>query len=221
MPKIIKILTFFPEIYDCLKFGVVGRAIGQKIMIELINLKHENHIDDRPCGGGGGMIVRADKIDKQIDSLYSPIIYLSPRGIKMNQSLFYELSQKPSFSIVCGRYEGIDQRLIDHYKMIEISLGDFILSNGDLAALVLLDGVIRLIPNVIEAQSLLTESFENFLLEHNQYTQPIIWKNLEVPKALLCGDHKIIENFRLQESIEITKKNRPDLYEKYLEISLK
>ncbi len=177
-------------------------------------------VDDTPCGGGAGMIMRADVLGRAIKAEYKGgrIIYMSPRGKPLTQSKVRELSKEDTLTIVCGRFEGIDERVLEAFSIEEISIGDYILTGGEQAALILLDSVIRVLPGVLGNQaSLENESFENLLLEHPQYTRPIDWEGHKVPDILLSGHHQNIADWQLEQSIEITKARRPDLYQKYLD----
>ena len=177
-------------------------------------------VDDTPCGGGAGMIMRADVLGRAIRAEYDGgrIIYMSPRGKPLTQSKVRELSKEDNLTIVCGRFEGIDERVLEAFSIEEISIGDYILTGGEQAALILLDSVIRVLPGVLGNQaSLENESFENLLLEHPQYTRPIDWEGHKVPDILLSGHHQNIADWQLEQSIEITKARRPDLYQKYLD----
>ena len=171
-------------------------------------------------GGGAGMIMRADVLGRAIKAEYKGgrIIYMSPRGKPLTQSKVRELSKEDNLTIVCGRFEGIDERVLEAFSIEEISIGDYILTGGEQAALILLDSVIRVLPGVLGNQaSLENESFENLLLEHPQYTRPIDWEGHKVPDILLSGHHQNIADWQLEQSIEITKARRPDLYQKYLD----
>jgi len=177
-------------------------------------------VDDTPFGGGSGMVMRADVIDncleKNIKNSNNELIYLSPRGKLLNQSTAKQLAQAKGVNLICGHFEGIDQRIIEERKIREISVGDFILSGGESAAFVFLDSIIRLLPGVISnSASLNEESFENNLLEYPQYTKPQEWKGRTVPEVLLSGNHAKIKDWRLSQSEDITRRQRQDLWEKY------
>ena len=177
-------------------------------------------VDDTPCGGGAGMIMRADVLGQAIKAEYKGgrIIYMSPRGKPLTQSKVRELSKEDTLTIVCGRFEGVDQRVLDAYEIEEISIGDYILTGGEQAAQIMLDAVVRLLPGVLgNSSSLEDESFENFLLEHDQYTRPVVWEGREVPEILLSGHHENIAKWRKAQSLEITERRRPDLMKKYLD----
>ena len=220
------ILTLLPKAYPgLLGMSVVGRALVKKIWdINLVDIKkfssENNKVDDPPFGGGPGMVLRPDVLDRAISSVPDsdlPKYYLSPRGEKFNQEMAIKLSKQRGGTFICGRYEGVDQRFIDHHGLIEISVGDYILSGGDLALMVILDSVIRLIPGVIgNKDALLEETFSNNLLEYPLYTQPREWNNLKVPEILLSGNHNKIKDWKIKQSESITKKKRPDFWKKYL-----
>ena len=185
---------------------------------ENANDKHKT-VDDTPYGGGSGMLLKPDVIASALDqntSINEKIFYLSPRGKVFNQNLAKDLSKQKKVNIICGHFEGIDQRVLDHRKIEEISIGDFILSGGETASYVFLDAILRLIPGVIgNENSKNEESFENGLLEYPQYTKPQIWEKISVPNVLLTGDHAKIKDWRLSQSEAITRVRRPDLWQKY------
>jgi len=220
------IITLFPEAYPgILGMSVLGKALENNIWkLNLIDIKEfakKNHkIDDIPFGGGSGMVIKPDVLDDALSSINKNKLtnhYLTPRGTKFTQEMAENMSNKNGATFLCGRYEGIDQRLIEHHKLIEISIGDYIMSGGDLAAMVVLESIVRLLPNVIGNKLALNEeSFKNHLLEYPLYTQPRSWKNLDVPEVLLSGNHKKIKNWKIKQSEDITKKRRPDLWKKYL-----
>lgn len=216
------VLTLFPEFLDGIReFSVVGRAIKDEIFefttIDIREFSTNKHkkVDDYPYGGGPGMVMTPQPLADCIKSVIntnSHVIYLSPRGIVYNQSKALELSKKEHIILVCGHYEGIDQRIIDKYVDEEISIGDYILTGGELGAMVLIDSIVRLIPGVLgNEESYEYESFFNNLLEHDQYTRPQIFEGMEVPEVLLSGNHKMIKEYRSKISKEITKSVRPDL----------
>lgn len=216
----IDILTLFPEMFSPLKESIIKRAVeNKKVEINIINIRsfaNAPHFkcDDEPFGGGAGMVMMCEPIFKSIESINTPdskIIYLSPRGKVFNQKMAQDYSKLNHIILLCGHYEGIDQRIIDYFNIEEISIGDYILTGGELPAMVLADSVIRLIPGVLSDGSTVEESFSNNLLEYNQYTRPAVYRDMAVPDILLSGNHKKIEEFRHNQSLEITKKNRPDL----------
>ena len=222
------ILTLFPEMFPGpLGFSIIGKAL-EKInwSLKLINLqnfskKGPKYVDDKPYGGGSGMIIKSEiihealkKTIKKIKNNYS-LIYLTPKGKKLDQKKIKRFIKKDNLILVCGKYEGIDQRVIDAWKMEEISMGDYILSGGEIAAMSLIDSCVRLLPNVLgSVESLKNETFENNLLEYPQYTKPREWLGKKVPEVLLSGNHKKINEWKKKESIRITKIKRPDLLKK-------
>ena len=222
------ILTLFPNLYPGpLGTSILGEARKNgKWNLNITDLKlfteKNKRVDDSPYGGGPGMVIKPDVIDRALLSLKSndfPIYYLSPRGVKLDAQISNSISKLDGMTLVCGKYEGVDERVIKHYNMIEISIGDYILSGGDLAAMVLIDSVVRCLPNVLgNPLTLNEESFTNHLLEYPLYTQPREWKNYKVPDVLLSGDHKKIKNWKIKQSEDITMKRRPDLWKKYLKL---
>lgn len=228
----VKILTLFPKIFPGpLAESVIGRGLKKGIWsIEPHNIrdfatdKHAS-VDDTPYGGGGGMIIRPDVISSAITNSFdfnNPIIYLSPRGKLFNQDIARDLAKNyQGINLICGRFEGIDERVIDKFNIEEISIGDYILSSGDLAAYVLIDACVRNIPGILPSKDVLQEeSFgdsENYryLLEYPQYTKPSVFEELSVPDVLLSGNHKKISEWRLKKAQEITKEKRQDLWCKY------
>lgn len=223
----VKVLTIFPEMFPgFLGYSLTGRALKDGIWsLETINIRDyafDKHgsVDDTPCGGGAGMIMRPDVLGGAVKANYQQgrIIYMSPRGKPLTQQMVRELSREQELMVICGRFEGIDQRVIDAYGIEEISIGDYILTGGEQAAQIMLDAVVRLLPNVLgNSQSLEDESFENGLLEHDQYTRPTVWEGREVPEILLSGHHENIAKWRKAQSLEITRQKRPDLMKKYLD----
>lgn len=215
------ILSLFPEILEgFFNSSIMSRAV-QKNLIEysFINIrdyafdKHKN-CDDTPYGGGAGMVMKAEPLAQALDSVNASklrTIYMSPSGVKLDQKLSLELSFEEEIVIICGRYEGIDQRIIDLYVDDEISIGDYVISSGEIASLVLVDSVYRLCDGVIAQESLEEESFQNSLLEYPHYTRPEVFQGLKVPDILLSGHHAKIENWRLRKQLEKTMANRPDL----------
>lgn len=216
------VLTIFPEMFDPLKTSILGRAEKNNLIeLEIIDIrdfadnKHKK-VDDTPYGGGAGMLMKADVIYDAIKSVqneYSHIIYLSPKGETLTQEKVKELTQKKHLVLLAGHYEGIDQRVIDLCVDEEISIGDYVLTGGEIPTMVLIDSVARLVEGVISKDSKL-DSFENNLLEYPQYTRPEVFKNLEVPEVLKSGNHKKIAEWRRKESLKVTFLKRPDLLEK-------
>ena len=222
------ILTLFPDLYPGpLGSSILGEARKNgKWKLNITDLKQfaekNKRVDDSPFGGGPGMVIKPDVVDRALLSLKSndfPIYYLSPRGVKLDNQISNSISKLNGITLLCGKYEGVDERVIKHYNMIEISIGDYILSGGDLAAMVLIDSVVRCLPNVLgNPMTLNEESFTNHLLEYPLYTQPREWRNYNVPDVLLSGDHKKIKNWKIKQSEDITMKRRPDLWKKYLKL---
>ncbi len=220
------VLTLFPQAYPgLLGMSVVGKALRNRIWeLNVMNLRDFSYrngkVDDIPFGGGSGMVIKPDIVDAAISSIPDndlPKYCLSPRGMTFNQNIAFEISKQKGAIFVCGRYEGIDERVIKHHNLKEISIGDYIISGGDLAAMVILDSVIRLMPKVIgNEESLYEESFNNNLLEYPLFTKPRNWNNLQVPNVLVSGDHKKIKDWKINQSESITRKRRPDLWKKYL-----
>ena len=221
-----RIFTLYPDVFPGpLNKGLYGRALSKKIWdLKVINIrdyasdKHKT-VDDTPFGGGSGMLIKPDVIAKSLDanvSLGEKIFYLTPKGNLFNQDYAKKLSKEKNINLVCGHFEGIDQRVIDSRKIEELSIGDFILSGGESAAFVIIDAILRLIPGVIgNKNSTKEESFENGLLEYPQYTKPQIWEKKSVPDVLLSGDHAKIKDWRLSQSEAITRDRRPDMWQKY------
>lgn len=220
------VLTLFPEMFDSLKTSIIGRAVNNQILdLNLINFRDYStdrlkHVDDTPYGGGAGMVIKPqpiydayEDIVKKLD--YKPkVVYMSPRGKLFNQKMAAELSREKHLIILCGHYEGIDQRIIDEIVDEEISIGDYILTGGELPAMVVIDTISRNIEGVLNNESIKDESFSDGLLEYPQYTRPEEFMGRKVPEVLLSGHHANIENWRKEQSLEITKERRPDLIEK-------
>ena len=221
-----RIFTLYPDLYPGpLGEGLYGKALNEKKWnLEIVNIrdsakdKHKT-VDDAPYGGGSGMLIRPDVIANSLDQKINPdekVIYLSPKGKLFNQDVAKELSKKKKLNLICGHFEGIDQRVIDTRNIEELSIGDFILSGGETAAFVVLDVILRLLPGVIgNKNSVVEETFENGLLEYPQYTKPQVWEEKTVPEVLLSGDHSKIKDWRLSKSEAITRHRRPDLWKKY------
>ena len=223
----VKVLTIFPEIFPgFLGYSLTGKALDDgKWSLTAVNIRDyafDKHgsVDDTPCGGGAGMIMRPDVLGEALANEYhgGRLIYMSPRGKPLTQAMLHELAAEPELTIICGRFEGVDERVLEAYNVEEISIGDYILTGGDQAAMIMLDGIVRLLPNVLgNEQSTEDESFENQLLEYPQYTRPVSWQGRDVPEVLLSGHHKNIENWRKEQSLKITESKRPDLFKKYLD----
>ena len=219
------VLTLFPEMFPGpLGASLSGRALGEGVwQLTALNIrdfatdKHRS-VDDTPAGGGAGMVMRADVAAAAIDSAQAnfpgaPCIYLSPRGTPLTQERVRQLGTGPGVILFCGRFEGLDQRVIEARQLEEISIGDYVLSGGELAAMVLIDACVRLLPGVIGAEaSLAEESFENGLLEYPHYTRPRAWEGQEIPEVLLSGDHARIARWRREQSERLTAARRPDLH---------
>jgi len=221
-----QIFTLYPEIFPGpFDKGLYGKAMAKKLWsLKVINIrdaatdKHKT-VDDTPYGGGTGMLLKPDILAKSIDQNLNKgerIFYLSPKGKRFDQNLAMELSKEKSFSLICGHFEGVDERVLNTRNIEEISIGDYVLSGGETAALVVLDSVLRLLPGVLgNEKSTSEETFENGLLEYPQYTKPQIWEQKSVPEVLLSGDHAKIKDWRLSQSEAITRDRRPDLWQKY------
>ncbi len=214
------VLTLFPEMFEPLKQSIIGKAVEKKLIdIHLVNIrdfskdKHKK-VDDTPYGGGAGMVMRPDVVYEAYQSVkqdQAKVIYMSPQGKKLNQQMVEKLSKESHLIILCGHYEGIDQRVLDEIVEEEISIGDYVLTGGEIPAMVLIDSVSRYVKDVIKQNSIQEESFSNGLLEYPQYTRPEIFQEKAVPEILLSGHHENIEKWRKEKSYEITKKKRPDL----------
>ena len=221
-----QVFTLYPEIFPGpLDKGLYGKAQAKKLWsLNVINIrdaavdKHKT-VDDTPYGGGTGMLLKPDILAKSIDQNLNKgerIFYLSPKGKIFDQKLAQDLSKEKSFSLICGHFEGVDERVLSTRNIEELSIGDYVLSGGESAALVVLDSVLRLIPGVLgNDKSASEETFENGLLEYPQYTKPQIWEKKSVPDVLLSGDHAKIKDWRLSQSEAITRDRRPDLWHKY------
>ncbi len=224
-----KVITLFPNCFP----GVLGESLTGKALqeglwqLEPIDLrpfgegKHRN-VDDTPAGGGAGMVLRADVLGRAIEAAQQtakgrwPILYLSPRGAPFTQAMAQNLAQADGVTLLCGRFEGVDERVIEQYDIQEVSLGDFVLTGGEIAAQALIDATVRLIPNVLGNQaSTEEESFSNGLLEHPQYTRPAAWKGRDIPAILTSGDHAKVADWRHKMSQALTKARRPDLWARY------
>ena len=221
------VLSLFPEMFPgTLAFSIAGKALVNNLWsLNTINIRDFSNdkngkVDDVPFGGGHGMVLKPEVLDRALKSVIDhngPRIYLSPRGLKFDQSFAKDLSKEKGVVFICGRYEGVDERFLTHNDIQEVSVGDYVLSGGEIGAQLIMDATIRLLPNVIgNSQGLVEESFEGDLLEYPLYTQPRIWNGIEVPEVLLSGDHKKIETWKIKMSEKITKLKRPDLWSKYI-----
>lgn len=224
-----RVLTLFPEMFEGFaSASIIGRAVrDKKIDFQAIQIRDyagnkHNRVDDAPYGGGAGMVMQPAPLRDalQVGAVHSegtPVIYLTPKGQPFTQQLAAELSRETELCLVCGHYEGIDQRFIDKYVTHEISIGDYVLTGGELPAMVLIDAVARLLPGVLgKEDSYQDESHYNGLLEYPHYTRPPVFEGAEIPDVLLSGHHANIENWRLEESIRITAERRPDMIDKLL-----
>ena len=221
-----QVFTLYPEVFPGpLSKGLYGKALSNKLWdLNVINIrdaatdKHKT-VDDTPYGGGTGMLLKPDVLANALDQKVKKgerIFYLSPKGKKFDHKLAQELSKEKSISLICGHFEGVDERVLTTRNIEEISIGDYVLSGGETAALVVLDSILRLLPGVLgNNKSSLDETFENGLLEYPQYTKPQIWEEKSVPDVLLSGDHGKIKDWRLSQSEAITRDRRPDLWQKY------
>jgi len=221
------VLSLFPEMFPgTLAFSIAGKALVNNLWsLNTINIRDFSNdkngkVDDVPFGGGHGMVLKPEVLDRALKSVVDhngPRIYLSPRGRKFDQSFAKDLSKEKGVVFICGRYEGVDERFLTHNDIQEVSVGDYVLSGGEIGAQLIIDATIRLLPNVIgNSQGLVEESFEGNLLEYPLYTQPRVWNGIEVPEVLLSGDHKKIEIWKIKMSEKITKLKRPDLWSKYI-----
>jgi len=228
-----KVITLFPDAFPgVLGLSLVGRALDMGLWaLECLDLrtfgqgKHRD-VDDTPAGGGAGMVLRADVLELALNAASEgtprdvnrwPVIYLSPRGRPMNQATARRLAACDGVTLLCGRFEGVDQRVLDHFDIEEISLGDFVMTGGEIAAQALIDAVVRLLPNVLgNAESAVEESFSDGLLEHPQYTRPAVWQGREIPAVLTSGNHAEVAKWRRAKAEEVTKVRRPDLWAAWL-----
>ncbi len=225
-----KIITLFPSAFP----GVLGESLTGKALqeglwqLETVDLrqfgigKHRN-VDDTPAGGGAGMVLRADVVGDAIETTMAdvegnwPLIYLSPRGRPMDQKMTQTLARCDGVTLLCGRFEGVDERVLEHYGVQEVSLGDFVMTGGEIAAQAMIDATVRLIPGVLGNEaSTEEESFSSGLLEHPQYTRPTEWKGHKIPDVLMSGHHGKVAEWRQQKAEEITQDRRPDLWLNYL-----
>ena len=223
----INILTLYPEMFPgFLGYSLAGKALAEKkCELNVVNIRDfatdkYKSVDDTPFGGGAGMVMKPAVLDSALKAVYQKgdIYYLSPRGEVFNQQKAHTFATLDEITFLCGRFEGIDERIIQKWNMKEISIGDFVLSGGEPALLTMLDAVIRLLPNVMgNTASELEESFENGLLEYPQYTKPQDFEGMKVPEVLLSGHHQKINDWRLEQSKQLTKERRPDLYNKHEE----
>lgn len=223
-----QVITLLPDAFPgILGYSLTGRALQDGLwQLSTVHLrdfgdgKHRN-VDDTPAGGGAGMVLRPDVMGQAIDHALSrapkvPLVYLSPRGRRFDQSMARHWAAQPGMTLICGRFEGLDQRVLDHYPIQEVSLGDFVMTGGEIAAQAMIDATVRLLPGVLgNAESAEEESHSNGLLEHPQYTRPADWRGHAIPDVLLSGHHGKIAQWRHEQSKNLTKTRRPDLWEKY------
>jgi len=220
------VLTIFPEMFP----GILGQTLAGKALeqgcwaLEILDIRdfaadRHRSVDDAPFGGGAGMVMRPDVVGPALEAVSDrpgPLIYLSPRGRLLDQGMVREIAAGPGVRVLCGRYEGVDQRALEASGALEVSIGDYVLSGGEPAALVLLDAVVRLLPGVVGNEgSLAEESFEEGLLEYPLYTRPAEWEGRGVPEVLLSGHHEKVRQWRTAQAEEITKNRRPDLWRRY------
>lgn len=224
------VITLFPNVIkEYINTSIISKALEANLIeINIIDLRifgegNRKNVDDTVYGGGNGMIITVPVIDKALSSIddilfsNTKIVYMSPKGKILNQNICKTYSKDiQHLVIICGHYEGIDQRIFDLYNVEELSIGDYILTGGEIPAMTVIDSITRLIPGVIKEESHKNESFENLLLEEPQYTKPMEYKNLKVPEILLSGNHRLIEEYRLEEKIYTTITKRPDLFNRYL-----
>ena len=223
----IDILTLFPEMFAPLRTSMLGRAADRGLLdIRLTDIRDytkdkHNRTDDYPFGGGVGMVMMADPVFSALRAVGAEnkkIIYMSPKGRILDQEKIEELSKEDDMVILCGHYEGIDERILEHWDIEEISVGDYILTGGEPAAIVLVDAVARLVPGVLSHnESAMDESIYSGLLEYPQYTKPRSYEGMDVPEVLLSGNHRQIYLWRFEQALRLTKERRPDLFEKFLE----
>ncbi len=227
-PWTARVLTIFPDMFPGpLGLSLAGKALDEGLwaldILDIREFARDKHraVDDAPCGGGAGMVMRPDVVDAALDAAQArggpgPVIYLSPRGRLLTRELARELAAGPGVSLLCGRYEGVDQRVIDARGVAEVSVGDYVLSGGEPAAIVLIDAVVRLLPGVMGNEaSPAEESFERGLLEYPHFTRPATWQGRAVPETLISGHHEKVRQWRLAEAERITEERRPDLWARY------
>ncbi len=226
MPFAVRVLTIFPEMFP----GPVGRSLAGRALedglwsletVDIRDFARDKHrsVDDTPFGGGAGMVMRPDVIGDALAAVSdagAPLIYLSPRGRLLDQARVRALASGPGMSLLCGRFEGVDERVLEAHEIEEVSLGDFVLSGGEPAAIALIDACVRLLPGVVgQADSLAEESFADGLLEYPHYTRPREWRGRRVPDVLLSGHHERVREWRLAEAERSTRERRPDLWRRY------
>lgn len=222
----VNILSLYPEMFPgFLGYSLAGKALKEnRWSLSVTNIRdfaNDSYgtVDDVPFGGGAGMVMKPDVLDRALKAVYrsGPLLYMSPRGLPLDQKKVMDLAQKDEITILCGRFEGIDERILEAWPIEEVSIGDFVLSGGEPAALTMLDAVLRYVPNVLgNSDSLVEESFSNGLLEYPQYTRPQVWEGKMVPEVLVSGHHKNINAWRKEKSETLTQERRPDLWKKYV-----
>jgi len=225
-----QVITLLPEAFPgVLGESLTGKALGDGLWqlgttdLRAFGEGRHRNVDDTPAGGGAGMVLRADVMGRAIEAATDgapagrPVLYLSPRGRRFDQAMARALSQGPGMTLICGRFEGLDERVIDHYGITELSLGDFVLTGGEIAAQAVIDACVRLLPGVLgNAASTQEESFAAGLLEHPQYTRPAEWKGRRIPEVLLSGNHAKIAEWRQARAEALTRARRPDLWQAYM-----
>ncbi|WP_074017065.1 tRNA (guanosine(37)-N1)-methyltransferase TrmD [Fusobacterium massiliense] len=217
----INILTLFPKMFEgFISESIIARAIKSEVVefniVDIRNYCYDKHkqADDIPFGGGNGMVMKPEPIFRALEDVKGKVIYTSPQGQKLNQQLVKEISEEKEITIIAGHYEGIDERIVEHKVDMEISIGDFVLTGGELPAMIIADAIIRLLPNVIKKESYENDSFFNGLLDYPHYTRPADFNGIKVPDVLISGNHKKIEEWRIRESLKRTYIRRKDLLEK-------
>ncbi|WP_315522958.1 tRNA (guanosine(37)-N1)-methyltransferase TrmD [Fusobacterium massiliense] len=217
----INILTLFPKMFEGFTSeSIIARAIKSEVVefniVDIRNYCYDKHkqADDIPFGGGNGMVMKPEPIFRALEDVKGKVIYTSPQGQKLNQQLVKEISEEKEITIIAGHYEGIDERIVEHKVDMEISIGDFVLTGGELPAMIIADAIIRLLPNVIKKESYENDSFFNGLLDYPHYTRPADFNGIKVPDVLISGNHKKIEEWRIRESLKRTYIRRKDLLEK-------
>lgn len=224
----IDILTLFPNSFDFLRsYGVIGKAVENNLInistVDIRTFSKDKHkkVDDEVYGGSAGMLMKVEPVIDAIESVKkenSKVIFLSPQGRVFNQEIANELSKEEHVILLCGHYEGIDSRVVNNYVDYELSIGDYVLTGGEIPAMVVIDATARLVANVIgKEESYQTDSHYNILLQHDHFTRPREYRGMKVPEVLFSGNHKLIEEWQKNSSIENTKRKRPDLYKKYIE----
>lgn len=216
----INILTLFPDFFNSFKEeSIIGRAVNSgKLQINVVNIrdycfdKHKQ-ADDIPFGGGAGMVMKPEPLIRALEELKGKVLYPSPQGKHFNQQLAIDLSQEEEITIICGHYEGIDERVVENYVDMEVSVGDFVLTGGEIPAMLIADCVARMVPGVIKKESYENDSFFNGLLDYPHYTRPAEYEGMKVPDVLLSGHHKNIDEWRLKQSLKRTLERRPDILE--------